>query len=63
MPIYEFKCADCGNEFSEIRRIGEDKGVPCPSCSSVKTIKKISAFASISTGGNTPTCSHGAGGG
>lgn len=68
MPIYEFTCSDCGEQFSEIRRMGDDKGVPCPSCASVNTRKMISSFASIT--GSSPGCpsvnqcahAHGGGG-
>jgi putative FmdB family regulatory protein len=67
MPIYEFKCNDCGDEFSEIRRMGDDKGVACPQCRSIHTKKLISTFASIS-GSESPgcpsvsQCSHAGGG-
>ena len=57
MPIYEFTCADCGEQFSEIRRMGDDQGVPCPQCKSVNTRKMISSFASISSSSSaSPGC-------
>ncbi len=55
MPIYEFTCSDCGEQFSEIRRMGEDRGVPCPQCKSINTKKMISTFASISSS-SSPGC-------
>ncbi len=55
MPIYEFTCIDCGERFSEIRRMGEDRGVPCPACKSVNTKKMISTFSSISSN-SSPGC-------
>jgi putative FmdB family regulatory protein len=63
MPIYEFKCNECGEAFSEIRRMGDDKGVPCPKCRSSHTKKLISNFASISAGEpsgcpSVSQCSH-----
>ncbi|MBN1496862.1 MAG: zinc ribbon domain-containing protein [Spirochaetes bacterium] len=68
MPIYEFKCDECGAAFSEIRRIGDDKQVPCQECGSVQTKKLISSFSSLSSGSSpgcasASRCSHGAGGG
>ncbi|OHD64760.1 MAG: hypothetical protein A2176_10550 [Spirochaetes bacterium RBG_13_51_14] len=49
MPIYEFRCGECGGKFSEIRRMGEDLGGPCPHCQSLNTKKMISTFASITS--------------
>ncbi len=43
MPIYEFKCMDCGNVFEELVMDGED--VKCPSCGSSRCEKLISAPA------------------
>lgn len=31
MPIYEYGCEACGNEFELMQRIGAD-APPCPSC-------------------------------
>lgn len=45
MPIYEFKCNDCENIFSEMRKIGDDKNVECPDCKSLNSKKMISNFA------------------
>lgn len=47
MPIYEYKCNDCGEEFEELMSAGSDKNPPCPSCSSENTEKKISLFGSL----------------
>ncbi len=68
MPIYEFKCDECGGKFSEIRRMGDDQQVTCQQCGSTKTRKLISSFSSISSGtasgcASASRCSHGAGGG
>ena len=35
MPLYEYKCEDCGNEFEEMLHFSErDNPIndPCPSC-------------------------------
>lgn len=52
MPIYEYKCSDCGNEFEELV-FNQDDAVTCPECKSEKTEKLMSA-CSAKTGGNTP---------
>ena len=57
MPIYEFKCEVCQEKFSEMRKVGDDQGVSCPSCNSVKTRKLMSAFAAISGTGRQAGCS------
>ena len=54
MPLYEFKCADCGNKFSEIRKIGDYNAV-CPKCGSAKTEKMISSFLSPAAGKCSPS--------
>jgi putative FmdB family regulatory protein len=51
MPIYEYRCQDCGNEFQKLQPMSaSSEGVPCPSCESPRTDRQLSAFASASTG-------------
>ncbi|NLW30118.1 MAG: zinc ribbon domain-containing protein [Fibrobacter sp.] len=50
MPIYEYKCKECGKEFEELVPIGIDKNPSCPSCSSENTEKKFSIFGSLGAG-------------
>ncbi|AMK10640.1 FmdB family zinc ribbon protein [Pseudodesulfovibrio indicus] len=45
MPIYEFGCKDCGNEFEELV-FSRDAVPPCPRCGSMQTEKLMSACAS-----------------
>jgi len=40
MPIYEYACQKCGNEFELLVR-GQDKAA-CPKCKSAKLEKKLS---------------------
>jgi putative FmdB family regulatory protein len=51
MPIYEFKCTKCGQEFEKIF-FSSDKveAVPCPECKSKKTRKMMSASAGGKSG-------------
>ena len=44
MPIYEFECEKCGEEFEQLV-MGSGKVVQCPKCGSMDTNKKMSACA------------------
>lgn len=48
MPIYEYKCRECGNEFEELVFTTDAEPQACPSCKSDNTERKISR---VSTGG------------
>jgi putative FmdB family regulatory protein len=62
MPIYEYKCAACGEEFEEFRFPTEsDKDVICPKCGSEKAKRTISTFSSSSPGESSGSCSSGGG--
>lgn len=43
MPIYEYRCGDCGHEFETIQKISEDPLTVCPACNENALVKKISA--------------------
>ncbi len=43
MPIYEYVCPSCGNEFEALVRSGTTP--ECPGCHSTKLEKKLSVFA------------------
>jgi len=45
MPIYEFVCKKCGNEFEELVRSSDSK-VKCPLCNSTRVEKCFSLFSS-----------------
>jgi putative FmdB family regulatory protein len=47
MPIYEYKCSDCGAEFEELVSLHAEKNPPCTSCGSEKVEKKLSVFGSL----------------
>lgn len=44
MPIYDFRCRSCGNEFEGLTR-PQDPPVTCPSCKSADLEKLLSGFA------------------
>lgn len=54
MPIYEYKCSNCGNCFELLVFNSEDeKNITCKKCGSKKIKKVISSFSCISQGGTS----------
>jgi putative FmdB family regulatory protein len=50
MPIFEYKCSDCGRAYDVLHKGAENPDiVQCPSCASRSYVKKFSSF-SASTG-------------
>jgi putative FmdB family regulatory protein len=49
MPVYEFRCADCGEVFDKLYRqmqgSAEQVAPPCPACGSLATARLVSRFA------------------
>jgi len=45
MPIYEYRCPDCGLEFEKIQSFSDDPVKDCPSCNGQDVRKKISLSA------------------
>lgn len=53
MPIYEFKCNQCGKEFEQIVfSFDKNRDVPCPSCGTADTCRLLSSFACSSGSGS-----------
>jgi putative FmdB family regulatory protein len=40
MPLYEYVCTDCDNEFEAL--VKHDEQAECPSCESAKTERRLS---------------------
>ena len=62
MPIYEYKCQDCGTRFEKlVRRTGDE--VECPSCGQRHLEQELSVFAAHAAAGNRksdlPMCPSG----
>lgn len=43
MPIYEYRCADCGLKKDHLQKHGDAPIASCPSCGSTSYGKQISA--------------------
>jgi putative FmdB family regulatory protein len=51
MPIYEYKCDECGNNYEQIRRMSDaDSNLECPKCRSERVRRQLSSFATASGG-------------
>ncbi len=58
MPLYEYRCSECGHEFEKMVRFSEANQSPiCPKCQSKETQKQLSTFASL--GGSAGGASYG----
>jgi putative FmdB family regulatory protein len=57
MPIYEYRCDDCGAEFEKrVARAADSEGVRCPSCGENHLTPRLSTFSTV-TGDSAPRCS------
>ncbi len=66
MPIFEYKCGGCGQEFEEL--VFGDVAPTCPVCGSDKTFKLMSCCRTKTGGGgggdfDAPSSGSGGGGG
>ena len=43
MPIYEYRCEECGHQFDALQKISEDPLTECPACSQPALKKLVSA--------------------
>ena len=51
MPIYEYRCPDCGHEFEQLQRISEDPVKDCPECGKHEVRKLVSRSSFVLKGG------------
>ena len=48
MPLYEYRCPDCGKRFDALRTMSQaDAPVICPECGEMRASRAISLFAAI----------------
>lgn len=43
MPIYEYRCKQCGHEFDTLQKVSDEPLQICPACSEPTLVKKVSA--------------------
>lgn len=48
MPLYEYKCRECGHKFEEL--VGLHETPSCPACAAADPERLFSTSASVSTG-------------
>ncbi len=48
MPIYEYRCPNCGEKFDKLVRVGSDQEIRCPRCGNDKPRRLISIVARMS---------------
>jgi putative FmdB family regulatory protein len=61
MPIYEYRCEDCGTKFEKLVRGGVE--AECPSCGQKRLKQELSTFAAHASSspkpGPMPSCPAG----
>lgn len=43
MPIYEYRCRDCGHELEALQKMSDELLTTCPECGAEGLYKKVSA--------------------
>jgi putative FmdB family regulatory protein len=63
MPIYEYRCQDCGTRFEKLVRQGTTAAdLKCPSCGQKRLNQELSVFSAhsgSSKGADGPMCPNG----
>jgi putative FmdB family regulatory protein len=62
MPIFEYRCDDCGTRFEKLVRRSEDAAtLVCPSCGDQRLTQQLSTFSAhaASKPSATPMCASG----
>jgi putative FmdB family regulatory protein len=62
VPLYEYRCGDCGRLFEKLVRTWNE-AVACPACASAAVEKQVSSFAFTGTDGGSGARMSGGGGG
>jgi len=63
MPIYEYRCEDCGTKFEKLVRSAGAAGVRCPSCGEQRLALQLSVFATRSQAPRGNPCAEAGPGG
>jgi putative FmdB family regulatory protein len=52
MPLFEYRCGDCGDKFEKLVWSTSQSEIVCPKCGSKETERQLSTFAAKSGGGS-----------
>ena len=53
MPLYEYRCNKCGEQFEVRQSMGDDGSkLKCPKCQAGKPVRLMSTFSSAGSGGS-----------
>lgn len=51
MPLYDYRCRECGEFFERLRRMQDaDRDLVCPKCHSEQVERMLSTFSSAGCG-------------
>lgn len=54
MPMYEYRCQECGKLYEQLRRMSEaDTNLQCPHCGGQKVERQVSACSFSGTGSSS----------
>jgi putative FmdB family regulatory protein len=56
MPIFEFHCKECTNDFRTLRRADKVDEVTCPDCGTDRVVRLISVTARSAGGADPQGC-------
>ena len=59
MPLYEYKCEECGKMFEQLMRSSSDQPDVCPKCGGKKLAKQFSSFSASVHEHNALPCASG----
>ena len=63
MPIFEYRCDDCGNKFEKlVPASAREAAAECPSCGRDHVTTQVSSFAALTNGmaqDSAPSCASG----
>ena len=63
MPLYEYRCRDCGHRFEVLQRLGDGAdGLACPSCGAGEPVRQFSTFAAVGSSSSAAAETSSAGG-
>ena len=54
MPLYDYRCRECGHVFEELVRTMPGPSVlECPNCGQMTALRQLSTFSTRSSGGTS----------